>query len=228
MLVLYSTRALRMSEVGFGLLANAAAVGGIISTSCYGWLESHIPLATLMRTCLTLEVLMHLALAVNRSAGIAVAIMFGFGAYAFVWGTLSQSVRMRATPPELQGRVGAAYTVGLYGGLVVGQFLGGVIAERWGLTAPFWFAFVGLGDHPGSALAPARPGGARRPDDRRPPRPGERGRTSAAWPVCRKLHCENLTVQVIDSGSTVRHSSLRSRGGTGRTGTGRDPGATTS
>ncbi len=142
-LVLYSTDVLHMSEVGFGLLTSAAAVGGIISTSCYGWLESHVPLATLMRTCLTLEVLMHLALAVNRSAGIAVAIMFGFGAYAFVWGTLSQSVRMRATPPELQGRVGAAYTVGLYGGLVVGQFLGGVIAERWGLTAPFWFAFVG-------------------------------------------------------------------------------------
>jgi predicted MFS family arabinose efflux permease len=32
--------------------------------------------------------------------------------------------------------------VGVYGGLVVGQALGGVIADVWGLTAPFWFAFV--------------------------------------------------------------------------------------
>jgi predicted MFS family arabinose efflux permease len=142
-LVLYSTDVLHMSPVGFGVLTTASAVGGILSTSCYGWLETHVPLAALMRTCLALEVLMHLGMAVNRSPAVAVAIMFGFGAYAFVWGTLSQSVRQRAVPAELQGRVGSAYTVGLYGGLVVGQFLGGLIAERWGLLAPFWFAFVG-------------------------------------------------------------------------------------
>jgi predicted MFS family arabinose efflux permease len=37
------------------------------------------------------------------------------------------------------------YMVGLFGGLIVGQALGGIIASRWGLTAPFWFAFVGAG-----------------------------------------------------------------------------------
>ena len=33
--------------------------------------------------------------------------------------------------------------VGVYGGLVVGSAVGGVIAGVWGVTAPFWFAFVG-------------------------------------------------------------------------------------
>jgi predicted MFS family arabinose efflux permease len=33
----------------------------------------------------------------------------------------------------------------VFGGIVVGQALGGWIADRWGLTAPFWFAFVGSG-----------------------------------------------------------------------------------
>ena len=46
---------------------------------------------------------------------------------------------------EFQGRVGSVYVVGLFLGLVIGQALGGVIADRWGLTAPFWFAFVGSG-----------------------------------------------------------------------------------
>ena len=69
--------------------------------------------------------------------------MVVFGAYAFVWGTVSQTVRQRAVPMEFQGRVGSVYVVGLFLGLVIGQGLGGVIAERWGLTAPFWFAFVG-------------------------------------------------------------------------------------
>ena len=33
--------------------------------------------------------------------------------------------------------------VGVFGGLVIGSGVGGVLAERWGVTAPFWFAFVG-------------------------------------------------------------------------------------
>jgi MFS family permease len=144
-LVLYSTQVLGMGPVGFGALTTAAAVGGLLSTTCYGWLERHIRLAWLMRGCLTLEVLMHLGLAVNRSALVAFVLMFGFGMYAFVWGTVSQTIRQRAVPTEYQGRVGSAYTVGLYGGVVVGQALGGAIADRWGLTAPFWFAFVGSG-----------------------------------------------------------------------------------
>lgn len=144
-LVLYSDQVLGLGSVGFGLLTTAAAVGGIVSTSCYGWLERHVPLARLMRTCLTLEVLLHLAFAVNRSAVVAYLLMFGFGCYAFVWGTVSQSVRQRAVPMEYQGRVGAVYAVGLYAGIVVGQALGGLIADRWGLIAPFWFAFVGSG-----------------------------------------------------------------------------------
>jgi MFS family permease len=144
-LVLYSTEILGMGAVGFGALTTVAAVGGILSTACYGWLERHVPLALLMRGCLTLEVLMHLAFALNRSPVVAFVIMFGFGCYAFVWGTVSQTVRQRAVPTEFQGRVGAVYAVGLYAGIVVGQAIGGVIADHWGLVAPFWFAFVGSG-----------------------------------------------------------------------------------
>jgi predicted MFS family arabinose efflux permease len=31
----------------------------------------------------------------------------------------------------------------VFGSLVVGAALGGVIAGLWGITAPFWFAFAG-------------------------------------------------------------------------------------
>ncbi len=144
-LVLYSLEVVDMGPVGYGLLTTAAAVGGLISTSCFGWLERRIPLATLMRTCLLLEVVMHLALALTREAWIALLILFGFGMYAFVWGALSAAIRQRAVPTEFQGRVGSVYGVGVYGGIVVGAGVGGVIAEYGGLTAPFWFAFVGSG-----------------------------------------------------------------------------------
>lgn len=144
-LVLYSLDVLDMGPVGYGLLTTAAAAGGLVATLCFGWLERHVPLAGLMRTCLLLEVLMHAALAVTTVAWVALVIMFVFGLYAFMWGALSQAVRQRAVPTAYQGRVGSVYGVAIWGGMVVGSGLGGFIAEHWGLTAPFWFAFVGSG-----------------------------------------------------------------------------------
>jgi MFS family permease len=144
-LVLYSLEVLDMGPVGYGLLTTMAALGGLMSTPWFGWLERHVPLATLMRTCLLLEVVMHLGLALTREAWLALLILFGFGMYAFIWGALSAAVRQRAVPIEFQGRVGSVYSVGVYGGIVVGAGLGGLIAQYAGLVAPFWFAFVGSG-----------------------------------------------------------------------------------
>lgn len=145
MLVLYSLDILHMGPVGYGLLTTAAAAGGLVAMPCYGWLERTVPLATLMRVCLSLEVAMHVGFAVTKFAWVAMLITFGFGLYAFVWGTLSQAIRQRAVPMEFQGRVGSVYAVAIYAGIVVGSALGGVIAHQWGITAPFWFGFVGSG-----------------------------------------------------------------------------------
>lgn len=144
-LVLYSLEVLGMGPVGFGLLTTAAALGGLLSTAGYDWLEGRFALATIMKACLTLEVLTHLGLALTRVPAVALGIMVVFGGYAFVWATVSTTVRQRAVPDELMGRVGSVYMVGLTGGLLVGQLLGGLLATRWGLLAPFWFAFVGSG-----------------------------------------------------------------------------------
>ncbi|MFB7889760.1 MFS transporter [Cellulosimicrobium cellulans] len=144
-LVKYALDHLDMGEVGFGLLTTASAVGGVIGIASFGWLERHLRLATIMRVCLSLEVLMHLALALTTTGWVALAIMVVFGAYAFVWGTVSNTIRQRAVPTEFQGRVGSVYLVCVFGGSVVGQALGGILAQAWGITAPFWFAFVGAG-----------------------------------------------------------------------------------
>ena len=142
-LVLYATEHLNMGAVGFGALMTASALGGLAGTASFGWLERHVSFATLMRVCLSLEVLMHLAFALTTSGVIAFVIMFGFGAYAFIWGTISTTVRQRLVPLQLQGRIASVNMVGVFGGLVIGQLLGGLIAQAWGLTAPWWFAFAG-------------------------------------------------------------------------------------
>jgi MFS family permease len=142
-LVLYATQRLDLGAIGFGLMTTVGAIGGLAGTASYDWLERHASLANIMRVGLLIETFTHLGLALTTVGWVALAIMFVFGAHAFVWGTTSRTVRMRAVPHELQGRVGSLYMIGVFGGIVAGQAIGGLLAQVWGITAPFWFAFAG-------------------------------------------------------------------------------------
>ncbi|MDT7545629.1 MAG: hypothetical protein QOE99_1739 [Actinomycetota bacterium] len=142
-LVLYAEETLGLGAIGYGLLTTFTAIGGVFGTASYGWITKRVSLGNIMRAGLIIETLTHLGLALTTSAAVAMAIMFAFGAHAFVWGATSSTVRQRAVPTALQGRVGSLNQIGVFGTLTVGFALGGVIAHRWGVVAPFWFAFVG-------------------------------------------------------------------------------------
>jgi predicted MFS family arabinose efflux permease len=142
-LVLYAGERLGMDEVGFGLITTAIAVGGIIGTFSYGRLERRFSLGDLMRIGLLIETGTHLVLAITTSSAIALAVFVVFGIHAFVWGTTATVIRQRAVPDELLGRVGGVTRVAVIGGLVIGTPIGGAIASGYGITAPFWFGFVG-------------------------------------------------------------------------------------
>ncbi|HEY6608868.1 MAG TPA: MFS transporter [Candidatus Limnocylindria bacterium] len=142
-LVLYATQRLGLGDVGFGLLTTVSALGGLVGTLVYGWITRRVSLGNIMRIGLIIETLTHLGLAITTQPAVAMVIFFVFGVHAFVWGTTSVTVRQRAVPGELQGRVGSVNTVGVFGGLVIGSALGGLMAQAFGVTAPFWFAFAG-------------------------------------------------------------------------------------
>ena len=142
-LVLYAGERLHMDAVGFGLLTTAVAAGGVVGTVSYGRLERRFSLADIMRVGLLIETGTHLVLALTTSSAVALATMVVFGAHAFIWGTTSTVVRQRAVPDELLGRVGGVYRVAIVGGMVIGTPIGGVLARQFGITAPFWFGFVG-------------------------------------------------------------------------------------
>lgn len=171
-LVLYAREQLAMDEVGFGLITTAIAIGGVIGTSAYGRLERRFSLGDIMRVGLVIETLTHLVLALTTSPLIALATMVVFGAHAFVWGTTATTIRQRAVPDELLGRVTGVYTVAVFGGMVIGTPIGGLLARELGITAPFWFGFVGSAilvallwrqfshiAHAGSATPSATPSG---------------------------------------------------------------------
>ncbi len=141
--VLYATDHLGLGDVGFGLLLTVEAIGGLVGSASYGRLERRFSLAAIMRGGLIIETLTHLVLAVTSSALVAGAMLTIFGVHAVVWGTTATTVRQRAVPEGLLGRVTGVYMLGAVGGGLIGTLLGGLIAQQFGLTAPFWFGFIG-------------------------------------------------------------------------------------
>ncbi|HUF97649.1 MAG TPA: MFS transporter [Ilumatobacter sp.] len=142
-LVLYALDHLGMGDVGFGLLTAASAVGSIVGAAGYGWTVARIGAANIMRLGLVVEAATHLSLALTQSAPVALFTLFVFGVHIGMWGTTAHTARQRQVPLEYQGRVGSVYLLGMQGGLVIGAPIGGLLASRWGITAPFWFAFAG-------------------------------------------------------------------------------------
>ncbi len=142
-LVLYASERLGLGAIGFGLITTAGAVGGVLGSWFYGSIERRVSLADIMRVGLVIETFTHLTLAITTIPAVALFVFFVFGAHAAIWGTTATSIRHRAVPTEFQGRVGSVYMMGVQGGIVVGSAVGGIVAHLWGVTGPFWFAFVG-------------------------------------------------------------------------------------
>ena len=142
-LVLIAIERLQIGEVGYGLMITIGAIGGLLGAAAYGALESRFSLADIMRAGLIVECVTHLTLATTTTPWVGMTILFLFGVHNSIWGTTTTTIRQRAVPIDFQGRVSSLNQLGSYGGLVAGAALGGAIAGRWGVTRPFWFAFIG-------------------------------------------------------------------------------------
>jgi MFS family permease len=142
--VLYAREKLGLTDAQFGLLISAGAIGALVGTPVYHLLEPRVGSLTLLRTGLITETLTHPVLALTRNPWVAGATMAVFGVHAIVWGTVSTTARQLATPDALLGRVNSVYLLAAVGGAALGSLLGGVLAQRFGLTAPFVVAFVAM------------------------------------------------------------------------------------
>lgn len=142
LLVLYATEVLGLGSVGYGLITTVGAVGGILGTLIYSRLTARISLGNLMRIGLIIETSTYLVLGTARSPWVALPTFFFFGIHEFVWRSTATTIRQRAVPSHLQGRVGAVNLICIYGGVVAGAAAGGVLASHYGVVTPFRVAFV--------------------------------------------------------------------------------------
>ncbi|MEU4192702.1 MFS transporter [Kribbella sp. NPDC026611] len=142
--VLFARERLGLTETQFGLLVSVGAVGGVLGMPTYHLLEPRVGSLTLLRAGLVIETAVHLVLALTRSPWVAGATMAVFGVHAVVWGIVSTTARQLATPEPLMGRVNSVYLLASVGGAAIGSGLGGVLAQRFGLAAPFAIACAAM------------------------------------------------------------------------------------
>ena len=138
--VLYAQERLGLGPVGYGTLAAAIPVGGVLGGLVAERLVDWVGVGTILRAGLLVEVVTHIVLASTTSAWTAGAILVLFGFHAIVWGTVSVSLRQELVPENLMGRVNSVYLLFDAGSASIGALLGGLIAGSFGLTAPFWLA----------------------------------------------------------------------------------------
>ncbi|GAA2984541.1 Transmembrane secretion effector [Actinokineospora diospyrosa] len=143
-LVLYAEQRLGLGEVGFGLLFAAVAAGGLLGSAVAPWLQRRVGDSLLVRVGLLIETATHFGLALTTDAWVAGAINFLFGVHGAVLGVVLTSVRQRAVPEHLRGRVGSVYSLLIIGGAAIGSLVGGFVARGFGITAPFWAAGVAM------------------------------------------------------------------------------------
>ena len=140
-LVLLARDRLHLGSVGYGLLFTAMAAGGIVGSLIGDRLIRWVTATWTIRVGLLIEAGMHLALGASRSAYLIGFALFAFGVHGTLWGIVGSSLRQRLTPPEMLGRVSSTILFIAACGNGVGALLGGVIAARFGLTAPYWAGF---------------------------------------------------------------------------------------
>jgi predicted MFS family arabinose efflux permease len=141
-LVLLVKERLHLGAVGYGTLFTCEAAGALLGSACGGWLIKRVTATWTIRIGLLIEAGLHLTLATSRSAYFVGFMLFAFGVHGALWTIVGNSLRQRLTPPEMLGRVASTSLFIAAGGNCVGAMLGGVIAARFGITAPYWAGFV--------------------------------------------------------------------------------------
>jgi predicted MFS family arabinose efflux permease len=141
-LVLLVKERLHLGSVGYGVLFTCMALGGLLGSVIGQRLIQWVTATWTLRIGLVVEAGTHLALATLRNAYAVGFVLFLFGIHATMWSIVASSLRQRLTPPDMLGRVGSTGLFIAAGGNCVGAILGGVVAARFGITAPYWAGFI--------------------------------------------------------------------------------------
>lgn len=134
-----------LSEVGFGVLITAFAIGSLAGSLLAERLERRLGRERVLLTSIVASAI-GLSVPGFTSNPVIVGASFAFsGVFLVTWNVITVSLRQRIVPDALLGRLNSAYRLFAWGTQPVGALLGGIIGQVLGLPAVFLFAgAVGL------------------------------------------------------------------------------------
>ncbi len=137
MLVLYAQDVLHLSDTTYGLLLTTEAAGAVLGSTMASRIARRFGTGTTLIAAIVISggSMLVPALWAQPVAVAASLAVGGFG--GLVWNVLTISLRQSLVPDALLGRVNSAYRMLGWGTMPVGALAGGIIADGYGLRAPF-------------------------------------------------------------------------------------------
>jgi MFS family permease len=136
-LVLLATHTLHVSATGYGVLLGAAAVGAVVGGLVDAPLVSALGETPAVLLALVGMASAYLVMGLAPDAQVLGAGMALNGFFVSLWNVVTVSLRQALVPRELLGRVNSVYRMLGWGFMPLGALAGGVVADRFGLRAPY-------------------------------------------------------------------------------------------
>jgi len=149
-MVLFAQEILELDATGFGLLASAAAIGGVAGSFGASGLSKKIGAGPSLASTFVVGAGTSIVIGLTSSATVVWA-MFAVGTFsAVLWNVITVSLRQAIIPDYLLGRVNSVYRFFGWGMMPIGMFLGGLLVDLvsnvanrdLGLRAPFFAAAI--------------------------------------------------------------------------------------
>jgi predicted MFS family arabinose efflux permease len=138
--VLYALEVLHIGNLGYALLLAMLAVGAVLGSVVASRLVRRLGATAVIWLAVGLMTLAMLTPGLVSSVAPVVVALLAGGASSMLWNVVTISLRQTAVPERLLGRVTSAYRVIGMGSMPVGAAIGGIVAHRFGLHAPWLVA----------------------------------------------------------------------------------------
>lgn len=126
-----------LSEVGFGVLLTASALGAFAGSFISEWAESKLGRSRSLALTIAGGALFVGAPAITDNPYVVGGIFFVGGMLIMLWNVITVSLRQRIAPNRLLGRVNSAYRLLAWGTMPLGAATGGLLAHWFGLQTMF-------------------------------------------------------------------------------------------
>jgi MFS family permease len=126
-----------LSEVGFGLLLTASALGALVGSFIAERVEAKLGRSKSLALTILGGALFVGAPALTDNPYILGPLLFVGGVLIVLWNVITVSLRQRIAPNRLLGRVNSAYRLLAWGTMPLGAAVGGLLAQWLGLQVMF-------------------------------------------------------------------------------------------